>query len=182
MNQNQSILQKQKAFMLLYQPIHERLCRFVHSMIWDREDAKDIINETALQAFEKFDSIKDKKMFMSYVFAIAGNLAKRRYKLQKVKAMFDWVKAENKEAWQHSEQTLQQSELRKALETISFKHRKALLLYEIFGFSYNEICAIENCSLSAVKTRIYEAKMKLRNYLQKDASNIDVSQLNSIVV
>ncbi|MCU0442719.1 MAG: RNA polymerase sigma factor [Bacteroidia bacterium] len=180
MEQNQDSVQKQHDFMVLYKPLHNRLCKFVHSMIWDKEDAKDIVNETALQAFERFDQIKDKEKFMSYVFSIAGNLAKRRYKLQKVKALFDWVKADNQEAWQHSEQTLTQSELRKALDQVPFKQRRALLLFEVFGFSYNEICTIENCSLSAVKTRIFQAKTKLRHYLAND--EVPFGQLKSVIV
>lgn len=179
MNQHLDITIKQQAFMLLYKPLHNRLCRFVQSVVWDKEDAKDIVNETALQAFERFDNIKDKDRFVSYVFAIAGNLAKKRYRLQKVKALFDWTKADNQEAWQHSEQTIELSELKKALETISFNNRRALLLHEMFGFSYEEICTIEKCSLSAVKSRIYDAKLKLRNYLQKDDLNMEQIRLKN---
>jgi hypothetical protein len=31
--------------MLLYKPIHERLNRFVHSIVWNKEDARDIVAE-----------------------------------------------------------------------------------------------------------------------------------------
>lgn len=93
MEKTQSSQTKQTAFMELYSPAHERLFRFVQSLVWDKEDAKDIVNETALKAFERFESIRNKELFLSYLFSIASNLVKKRYKINKIKSVFDWGKA-----------------------------------------------------------------------------------------
>ncbi|MBJ7429426.1 MAG: hypothetical protein JHD28_10800 [Bacteroidia bacterium] len=77
---NSSKQNKQQVFMDLYKPTHERLYRFVQTLIWDKEEAKDIVNETALIAFEKFDSIINKDLFLSYLFSIASYLCKSALK------------------------------------------------------------------------------------------------------
>src|SRR5437763_10836288 len=76
-------LDKQEHFMLLYEPVHERLNRFVHSMVWNREDARDVIADTVLKAFENFEKIEHKESFLYYLFGIASNLAKHRSRRMK---------------------------------------------------------------------------------------------------
>lgn len=181
MENNQSIINKQIAFMQLYEPAHERLYRFVQSLVWDKDDAKDIVNETALKAFEKFDSIKNKEVFVSYLFSIASNLSKKRYRISKIKAAFDWSKADEMKAWQHAESTVNIDELNKLLSLLSFEQRRAFVLFELSGFSYDEISEIEQCSLSAIKSRIYTAKQKLKKYLLEEEFQIQNLLLKSII-
>lgn len=169
---DKKVLIKQESFMMLYKPAHERLCRFVNSIIWNREDAEDIINETALKAFEKFDSINNKEIFLSYLFGIASNLSKKYYRKQKFKVYFDWNKAEKKEAWQHAESLTNNNELKRLLNKLSFEQRKAFSLFEISGFTYEEIARIEKSSLSAIKSRIYSARSKLKDLVKQEEESI----------
>jgi RNA polymerase sigma-70 factor (ECF subfamily) len=180
MHIHQSIQSKQQVFMDLYKPAHERLYRFVQTLVWDKEEAKDIVNETALIAFEKFENIKDKDFFVSYLFSIANNLCKKHYKIKKIKAVFEWTKADNNKAWQNAEVNVNTFELNKLLEYLSFEQRRALLLFELSGFSYDEISKIEKCSLSAVKSRIFSAKKVLKKILDKEDFQIQNNLFKSI--
>jgi RNA polymerase sigma-70 factor, ECF subfamily len=182
MKNTPNINPKQEAFMTLYKPIHDRLCRFVRSMVWDKEDARDIINETTLKVFERFEHIDNKERFISYVFATASNLCKKQYRLKRFKGFFNWEIASEEEAWQHSESSLQHSELIKILAILSFEQRRAFLLHELSGFSYEEICMIEKCSLSAIKSRIHSAKINLRNYLQQDEITTHFNNVKSLLL
>ena len=159
---------KQESFMIHYKPVHERLCRFVQSIIWNKEEAQDIINETALKAFEKFDMINNKEVFVNYLFGIAGNLAKKYYRKQKIKKYFEWEKSGNQESWQHSEGLIMNLELKKLLDKLSYDQRKAFSLFELSGFSYEEIANMENCSLSAIKSRIHNARNKLKSIVKSE--------------
>lgn len=181
MQKNSPTLNKQEAFMLLYKPAHERLYRFVQSLVWDKEETKDIVNETALIAFEKFHTIKNKTYFVSYLFSIASNLCKKHYKIKKLKAMFDWAKADNNKAWQHAETNVNANDLKNILQQLSFEQRRALLLFELSGFSYEEISKIEKCSQSAIKSRIHTAKKILKKYIQNEEIQIQNIQLKSIL-
>lgn len=168
--------------MELYKPIHDRLCRFVRSMVWDNEDARDIINETTLKVFERFEHIDNKERFVSYVFATASNLCKKQYRLKRFKGLFNWESASAEEAWQHSESSLQYSELVKMLGMLPHEQRRAFLLHELSGFRYEEICIIEKCSLSAIKSRIHSAKINLRNYLQQDEMTTHLNNVKSLLL
>ena len=64
--------------MELYDQCHARLSRYVRAMVKDSEEAKDIISESVLLAYEKFETIKSKEAFMSYIFTIASRLNYRR--------------------------------------------------------------------------------------------------------
>jgi RNA polymerase sigma-70 factor (ECF subfamily) len=172
---------KQQVFMDLYKPAHEKVYRFVKTLIWDKEEAKDIVNETALIAFEKFETIKNKDLFVAYLFGIASNLCKKNYRIKKIKAVFDWTKADDNEAWQNAEENINTFELNKLLEHLSFEQRRALLLFELSGFSYEEISKIEKCSLSAVKSRIFSAKKILQKVINKEDAYIQNKLFKSIV-
>lgn len=165
----------------LYKPAHERLYRFVQTLVWDKEEAKDIVNETVLISFEKFDAIINKDFFLSYLFSIASNLCKKHYRIKKIKAVFDWTKADNNKAWQHSESQVNSFELNNLLQHLSFEQRRALLLFELSGFSYDEISKIEKCSLSAVKSRIFSAKKLLKKILDKEDFQLQHNLFKSIV-
>jgi RNA polymerase sigma-70 factor (ECF subfamily) len=181
MHYHQSIQNKQQVFMDLYKPAHERLYRFVQTLVWDKEEAKDIVNETALIAFEKLENIKDKDFFVAYLFSIASNLCKKHYRIKKIKAVFDWTKADNNKAWQHAESQIISFELNNLLQHLSFEQRRALLLFELLGFSYDEISKIEKCSLSAFKSRIFSAKKVLKKILDKEDFQLQNNLFKSIV-
>jgi len=67
------------------------------------------------------------------------------------------------------------------LEHLSFEQRRALLLFELSGFSYEEISKIEKCSLSAVKSRIFSAKKILQKVINKEDAYIQNKLFKSIV-
>ncbi|TAE84007.1 MAG: RNA polymerase subunit sigma, partial [Bacteroidetes bacterium] len=52
--------------MQLYNPVHTMLCRFVQTLVWDKEEAKDVVSETVLVTFENLDKIRDEGAFLSY--------------------------------------------------------------------------------------------------------------------
>jgi RNA polymerase sigma-70 factor (ECF subfamily) len=160
-------LSKQDHFMVLYKPVHDRLNRFVHSMVWDKEDARDIIAETLLKAFENFDKIENHEAFLYYLFGIASRLAKQRSRRLKY-----WVPF----TMSHAEQMIDESSdvgrkmeidvLRKAMRMLPEKQREAISLFEISGFSLGEIQQIQGGSLSGVKTRIARARDELARLLE----------------
>jgi len=79
---------KQKQFMELYEPLHDRLARFVYSIVWNREEAKDVISETVLAAYESFEKVRNHQAFLSYLFTIASRTwAKRARKVQMVTSL-----------------------------------------------------------------------------------------------
>lgn len=67
-------MNKQDRFWELYEPCSENLWKFVISFINNKFDAKDIISDTILLAYDSFDKLKQDKAFLSYLFTIARRL------------------------------------------------------------------------------------------------------------
>jgi RNA polymerase sigma-70 factor, ECF subfamily len=65
---------KQNRFLALYEPIHDRFERFCRARVYGEMEYTDLMNETLLVAFEKLDSLKSDRSFLSYLFSIAVRL------------------------------------------------------------------------------------------------------------
>jgi RNA polymerase sigma-70 factor (ECF subfamily) len=160
---------KQDEFMHLYGPAHERLNRFVHSMVWNREDAKDVIADTVLKAYENFEKLEKKEAFLYFLFGIASNIVRHRNRRMKFWAAYDQSYENN--LVDNSYDVYRKMEvdtLYKAMKKLPEKQREALSLFEISGFSIAEIRQIQGGSLSGVKSRLVRARQDLANILKTE--------------
>ena len=131
---------KQEAFMKLYEPVHQKLDRYVHSILRNRDDAKDIISETVLRAYESFEKIKKPESFMYYLFRIASNLINRKERRKKIWGLFDQHASEN--IPDGAADTMAKTEMKEFYSALNFlpaKQKEAIILFEISGLSYSKL-------------------------------------------
>jgi len=152
--------------MLLYRPVHDRLARYVHSMVWNREDARDIIADTVLKAYESFEKLEHHEAFLYLLFGIASRLSKRRGRRIKIWAPYDNEYAENiSDNNADATRNIEINLLYKALSKLSQSQREAVSLFDISGFTLTEIQKIQGGSLSGVKSRIVRGREALTRIL-----------------
>lgn len=151
-------------FMKLLMPQYKRLERFALTITRNRDDAKDIVGETVLKAFEHFDSLREEQAFLSFLFTIASRVAQsKKYRKseyaseEQIEELFD-----NRT---QPDVAMDIAMLYKAMEELPSDAREALILAEITGLSHKEIQEIQGGSLSAVKVRIFRAKKRLAELL-----------------
>ncbi|MFT5860836.1 MAG: DNA-directed RNA polymerase specialized sigma24 family protein [Flavobacteriaceae bacterium] len=60
----------QEQFMILYEPVHNRFERFCRARA-GRVEYKDLMHDTLLIAFEKFDHPRSFLSFLSFLFGIS---------------------------------------------------------------------------------------------------------------
>ncbi|MCK5741964.1 MAG: RNA polymerase sigma factor [Chlorobi bacterium] len=154
-------------FMELLEPVYERLERFALSMTRNRDDAKDVVGETILNALAQFDSLRNEQAFLSFLFTIASRVfyreLRRRDKYQIVGTQdIDELFGDRLSPEDQSDLNL----LFEAAESLPVKHREALFLYYLTGFSQKEIAEIQKTTATNVKLRIFRARRKLRNDLK----------------
>ena len=164
---------KQQQFLELFEPVREKLYRFARALTKDDELAKDLVSETVLKTYESFEKIQKKRSFKSYVFTIAS----RSYKKYKWRRRFfgeaeDDV-YENLVQNDSSEIAYDVEVLHEAMDTLPFKQKEAIALYEISGFSVKEVAEMQNASLTAVKSRLKRGREKLAKLLNTKESQID---------
>lgn len=157
--------QKQRAFLELFEPIRKDLSRFVMAMANSSFDAKDIINETLLIAYESFGQVKEPAAFKSYLFTIASRI----YKNGIVRSGRIDYKSELNESSlitrNMAEVELDVQSLYSALELLPEEQKEAIVLFEISGFKIAEIAEMQNCTESAVKSRLKRGREKLTEIL-----------------
>ncbi len=163
---------KQEEFLKLYEPVHERFERFCRARVYGNMEFRDLMNETLLIAYERFDSLQSKGSFLSFLIGIsvrvlANNNRKKRFDLVENEEKIKSFKDENVNVESKMEVYL----LHQALSYLPEEQREAIILFEITGFNIKEIASIQSASESAVKQRLKRGRDKLRSILVFESSN-----------
>ena len=160
---------KQKAFTDAYKSLHDRLVRFVQTMIWNKEDVKDIVAETLLKSYEKFETIRHPDALLSFMFTTSSRLVYKRQNAKKIMTeMPDYLLDTLVDGSATAEHKLELKELYEALQELPEKQRETVVMFEISGLSLNEIMEIQGDSLSAVKSRLTRGREKLSEILEQE--------------
>lgn len=153
---------KQDQFLELYEPIHDRFERFCRARVYGNMDFRDLINETLLVAFEKFDTLRSKEAFLSFLFSISVRILGNHHQKKKVDRFQKVDAIENiQDRSTNPTEDADVHYLHQALAQLSDDQRECIILFEISGFSIKEIVEIQGVSESAVKQRLKRGREKL---------------------
>lgn len=141
------------------------LCSGKHS-----EDAKDVLQQAFLKAIENFGTLQEHSKFKSWFFKIITNCFYdvTRKHFWKNLTSFDKNETGNEipDVYNGFEISDTRNLVSIALAMLSDKERIAILLFEIEGFSIEEITELQNeNSQSAVKSRLSRARNKLKDII-----------------
>jgi RNA polymerase sigma-70 factor (ECF subfamily) len=158
--------EKQDKFLCLLEPVRRRLSLFARAMARNDDDARDLMSETILLAYENFEKLRDHQAFASYLFSIASRLHKRRRWRARIFGEYDEDAAANTPAQTQSpEARVDIAALYEALSRLPQKQHEAIVLFEISGFSLEEIREIQGGSVSGVKSRLRRGRERLARIL-----------------
>lgn len=156
---------KQTHFLKLYEPIHDKFERFCRARVYGSMEYKDLMNESLLIAFEKLDSLKSEKAFLSFLIGISIRVLANYNKKKKEDSI---VKTEQLNFIDGNAKTEKDAEiylLHQALNELPETQKEALILFEISGFSIKEVAKIQDASESAIKQRLKRGREKLTEIL-----------------
>ena len=151
------------AFGELYNRYSPRIKAYCLRVVGNMEQAEDLFQETFLRFYKSAQVDRKMTNVPGFLLRIARNLC-LNYKRDKR----DTTTLENFHfsTKPHSHERAELLDLiATALELLEFEYREAFVLREYDGLSYKEISAIVGDSVSAVKTRVFRAKQKIRNIL-----------------
>lgn len=151
-------------------------------MLGNEEDAKDATQETLIKVFKGLDKFKENSEFSTWLYTITVNTCRDQLRKRKKVMTLSVDDTEEKvpiqlEAEESADPAvrLEQKEvagqLLSALGKIPEFQKTAVLLRDVYGFSYEEIGAIENCSVGTVKSRISRGRHGLRTLILNERSN-----------
>jgi len=146
-------------------------------------EAEDVMQQSLLKAFENFDSLRDKASFKSWFFQIITRSFYNSVRKPFWSRFVSLNSEEGKVAFQVFEDEFFEDNqmLIVALSRISKKERAAILLFEIGGFSIEEITRIQNeKSESTVKSRLSRTRKKLKEFMvQLETENVRMQHFAS---
>jgi len=163
--QHMQYRKKQKKFLALYEPNHQHLQRYCESILKDPVEAKDLVSETVLLAYERLDSLRKEKSFRYFLFGIARNLIRRQQRRKKFWGVFNTKKAEQISAKTQKAMNPDVQLLYQALDQLPENQKEAIILFELVGYKIKEIAEIQATSISNVKQRLARGRKKLSHIL-----------------
>lgn len=153
-------MNKQSQFLKMYEPVHESFERFCKARAYGDMDFEDLMNETLLVAFQKFDELKNSEHFLSFLIGVSIRILANNNRKNKPD-IIDVQQYSNVESNLKTEQDAEVYLLYQCLNELPIEQKEAIILFEISGFSIKEISEIQSVSLSAVKQRLKRGRERL---------------------
>lgn len=155
---------KQTRYEALVKALHADVYRYAVWLIKDKSIAEDVVQETFLRAWKSLDSLKDEGAAKAWLITILRRENARRFERKQFDTVdIDDVSVEDPVA--HSEENIHQSEIRKAISSLSEEYREPLTLQIIMGFSGDEIAEQLGLNKNTVMTRLFRARNQLKEIL-----------------
>ena len=171
-----------RAFEILVQRYKNPLINYVFRFLGDYEACVDIVQETMIKVFRYKDSYSSIAKFSTWIYTIAGNLARTEYQRRKRRKVFS-INAygeDKNETYEIPDESYNPEKItdsgikdviiQKALDKVSKAYREAVILRDIQGLPYEEISEIINLPVGTVKSRINRGRAQLQKLL-KDIYN-----------
>lgn len=166
-----------QAFDVLVQRYKDQLLNYVFRFVGNRVDAEDIVQETFLRVYKNKHYYKEIAKFSTWIYTIAGNLAKtelRRRKRRKIFSVSNFVNDERdfdipdteRNPEKEVDGNLKYDDIQKAIDKLPPKFKEVILLRDVQGFAYEEISQILNIPLGTVKSRVNRGRLKLQEDLK----------------
>jgi RNA polymerase sigma-70 factor, ECF subfamily len=161
------------AFRDLYVHYHRRLARFLTRLTHRQEDAEEIINDTLWIVWQRAAEFRDASQVSTWIMGIAYrralNMIRRAATHERVMAQ---ESAEGEAVVNDPGQAAENRQLLNyALAQLPLEQRMVLELTYYLDHSCEEVAEIMECPVNTVKTRMFNARRKLRAMLAEHGAD-----------
>jgi RNA polymerase sigma-70 factor (ECF subfamily) len=147
----------------LFESLRPDLLRFALWLARDREIAEDIVQEALLRAWRSRDALKDPGAARAWLLTIVRREHARLYERKRLELVpLDEVIETQAAGARSAEPEGELFALRHAIMRLPIEYREPLVLQVLGGFSTEEIARELALSSTAVLTRLFRARNKLR--------------------
>lgn len=158
----------QRAFAKLVEAYQGPVYNLAYRMLGNAGDAEDAAQETFLRAYSHLGSYDPQRKFSSWLLTIASNYCIDQLRRRRI----NWVLVEDLPPWQplrartpDPEETAMKwsdgQRIQAMLDTLPPDYRLAVVLRYWYDYSYQDIVAVTNSTVSAVKSRLHRARRML---------------------
>lgn len=165
------------AFEILVKRYKDPLMNFVFRFVGDRDACTDIVQDTMIKFYLNKDSYREFAKFSTWIYTIAGNLAKNELKRRKRRNLFSIDNSDDERSIQIEDKSflapdrsadseIKNEMIQRALLKVKPVYREVVILRDIQGLSYEEIAEITSLSIGTVKSRINRGRTQLQKLLK----------------
>lgn len=167
---------KDALFEEIFMPYLRALYNFAFRLTHDKDEAKDLVQDTYLKAYRFFDTFQKGTNAKAWVFRILKNTFINDYRkkskepnkidYQDVEMYYNTEAADKKPVHDLRIETVQGmlgDEMTKALQSLEVEFRTIILLCDIEEFSYEEIAKILEIPIGTVRSRLHRARNMLKD-------------------
>jgi RNA polymerase sigma-70 factor, ECF subfamily len=138
----------------------DRLYRTAYLYVRNREDALDVVQESAYKAFSSIKQLRNEKYFLTWVTKILINCA---YDVQKKRR--NEISSENEVAALSRVKNEEKLDLAVAIGKLPSKHKTSIILFYYYDMSLQEIATTLEVPENTIKTYLSRGKKQLRKLL-----------------
>ncbi|MSQ93584.1 MAG: sigma-70 family RNA polymerase sigma factor [Gemmataceae bacterium] len=172
------------AFGELVSRYQDRLFNTVLRLANNAEDARDVVQEAFLHAYQSLHSFKGDSLFFTWLYRIAVNTAISMKRKQRPvlriqpsgedKNAIDPVDpAEASQPGHAIEMAEQERRVHEALSKLSAEHRAVLVMKDMEGMKYEEMADILGVPVGTIRSRLHRARLEIRDILiQQDKREV----------
>jgi RNA polymerase sigma-70 factor, ECF subfamily len=174
-------------FEILVQRHTAKIYSVIYRLMGHREEAEDVTQEVFLKVYNNLKKFELQASFASWVYRIATNAALDALDKQKRRPAYTNQSSSNRpdraehdqvewERYQmavvgNPEELITQAELRKCIAEVFTRLERdqasVLIMRDVDDFSYAEVAEVTGTGLSAVKMRIYRARLAFQELFKK---------------
>lgn len=157
-----------EAFNRLIEDYKSVALRMAYKLTGSIHEAEDLIQEAFIRVFKYIKHFNGDCSFTTWLYQIILNVYRdtynktRRLSIVSLENIYDRIKNFNCPSLELEFKELQ-ANIEQNIEKLPDLTKKAILLKDYYGYSYQEISKMLECSLDSVKTRLYRG----RKYLQQ---------------
>lgn len=160
----------ERGFKLLMDKYQERLYKHIRRMVWEHNDANDVIQNTFIKVFKGIQNYQQQSKLYTWLYRIATNESITFLNKKKRKSAISLDDTENHIAGQlktdaYFDGDEIQRKLSKAINTLPQKQRTVFNLRYFEEMSYNDMSSVLGTSVGALKASYHHAVKKVEGFL-----------------
>jgi RNA polymerase sigma-70 factor (ECF subfamily) len=158
------------SFEPLIETHQNQIYHLILSQLGNKDDALEVCQDVFLKAFHKIELFRGNSRFSTWVYRIAINECRSRYRSKKNKPKSTSLEFVADEGPDQTALSLEQKEtkqqVRAAIQELNEDYSMPLILFHLQGKAHKEISEILGVPIGTVKTRIHRGHKQLADKLR----------------
>jgi RNA polymerase sigma factor (sigma-70 family) len=160
---------ERKAFEMLAERWHGKLVSHAWRLTGDRDSAQDAAQSGWIEIVRGLDRLQDERAFAAWAFRIVSRrCAKQVRDAVRRRAIAHELPDQPVSDVPQADELLDQHRLRSAIAKLPSDQRSSIALFYLEEMSVAEVAVALNAPVGTVKTRLMNARRKLRSILEGD--------------